>query len=225
MKTLILILTVFSVNAQAQYQDQAAVTLEEMTQKHQIKPVGKKALKKPATKVEVKPEVVPYQEMTSQLQFSLGYSKISVTNDRNSDETSVPSLGVSLKGMAMNGSGVDVGLKFDLAYGKQDERNAMLASAMGEIGYRFYLTNSLSFAPHVILGGAYLDYENKTQSFNQVNEVKGMVGVGGVNVDVQLALKQMSLGLKLEYTSMVINMNTESKARVVTPSLVLQIPF
>ena len=161
-------------------------------------------------------------------QLGLGTNHINFNNKVQKDSISGFNLYTSIGVQGLKNFDEEFFLSAELGYGSEGSKQSFLGNAQLEFGYRFLMSKTVSLAPRLNIGGGYIFHENKDQNWqlNQLNEVKGFIFSYGGNLNIDYKIKKdLSVGLKIQYTKFLLNVGTSSNMERVSPSLIVTFDF
>ncbi len=159
-------------------------------------------------------------------QIGLGYSLLNIQSNGVKEDVSFPSITGKLGVKGQYSGDTDFGIMADLGYYKQTTEAVLLGNLQLELGWRYFIDDKFSIAPHLNVGAGYVSYENNAVSWVQVNQIQGFVLSYGANIEGEYKIKEnFIVGAKVQWNQYKINISTESSMNTLTPSAFVQYNF
>jgi hypothetical protein len=157
MKTLILITVVLMGTQAFANSKPVQATKKKQVVSAQVKPKKDKEIKEEEEETGIK----------AKTQWSLGLGSLNLESEGAKSSFSYMNVGFSYKASPVGKSDVEVAINANAGYNSVDQKSLMLATVQLEWGYRYFLSKDFSIAPHIIFGGAYMNYKNETTNLHQ----------------------------------------------------------
>ena len=159
-------------------------------------------------------------------QVGLGYSLLNMQSNGVKEDVSFPSVTGKLGVKGQYSGDTDFGVIADIGYYKQSTEAVLLGNLQLELGWRFFIDEKFSLAPHLNAGVGYVSYENNTVSWVQINQIQGFVFSYGANLEGEYKIKEnFIIGAKVQWNQYKLNVNTESSMSTLTLSVFVQYNF